>query len=79
MESLVRMLASWKSFTERECAVWACQSCSHSLGMSELRVRGPASGSAVCAGPRGSVPGEGYGVLALNTAAALKQGSREAD
>lgn len=40
MESLVRMLASWKSFRERECAVRACQSCSHSLGMSELRVWG---------------------------------------
>lgn len=73
MESLVRILVSWKSFTERECVVQACQSCSHSLGMSELREWGTASGSAVCAGPRGAVPGECYGELAL------KQGSREAD
>lgn len=83
MESLVRMLASWKSFRERECAVRACQSCSHSLGMSELRVWGlhlvllcvlvPGGG-----GCRETVPAECYGVLALNTAA-WKQGNREAD
>lgn len=71
MESLVRMLASWKSFTERECAVRACQSCSHSLGMSELRVWGPTFGSAgpPGGGGEGSPRGVLWRVLALNTAA----------
>lgn len=74
MESLVRMLASWKSFTGKDCAARACQSCSHSLGMSELGVWGTTSSSAVCAGPWGGGGSGGWGdsprgVLALNTAA----------
>lgn len=57
MESLVRMLASWKSFTERERAMWVCQPCSHSLGMSELGV-GDYIWFCVCWSQGGSPRGE---------------------
>lgn len=62
MESLVRKLESWKGSQSRNAQ--ACRSCSHSLGMPELKMWGPTSVVLLCVlglggWSQGSSPGVG--------------------